>query len=58
MARKGYDCKICKYDVYGVYCSSHTDNCRSCEHKDEIGHCKCMTVLYGKECPYYAVRED
>lgn len=57
MAIKGKDCKRCKFDVDGAYCESH-DACAGCAHLDDEGHCKCMSVVHGKKCPYYVAKED
>lgn len=57
MAIKGRDCKACKFDVDGTYCESHYA-CAGCTHVDDEGHCKCMSAVWGKKCPYYVEKED
>lgn len=51
---KNYDtCEKCKYDYLG-HCSN--TNCNYCELYD--GHCKCATILFGEDCPYFVKAEE
>ena len=52
---KSYDtCDECKYD-YLRHCTSD-DSCRYCELYD--GHCKCLSINYGEDCPYFVKAEE
>lgn len=46
---KSYEtCEKCKYD-YLPHCANNS--CVYCELYD--GHCKCVSINYGEDCPYF-----
>lgn len=51
---KNYEtCAKCKYD-YLLHCVNNT--CPYCELYD--GHCKCVSINYGEDCPYFVEVEE
>ena len=51
-------CNKCKYD-YSRHCTSD-DTCRYCELYDDYcnGHCKCLSINDGEDCPYFVEAEE
>lgn len=48
------NCKKCKY-YYRRHCVNAA-SCQGCEMYD--GHCKCVSIYYGEDCPYFVKAEE
>jgi hypothetical protein len=48
-------CKKCKYGTHNSGC--YYSVCYSCEMNGE-NKCKCLSVPYGKPCPYFEKSEE